>query len=260
MKHPFRMFSGLFVLLAFARNATALTYVLYSPSTFTTNTPALNAALGIAGLTYNDFQVNALVGGLNVSTTNPASGPTTVLANIYNQAAEGVFTNNLWAGGTGLVNTVNNGLWCCGGPTGQIATAITLTMPPSTVVGFGMGNFQSDVVDHAVFVNGQAQPLIPVIGNLPGFVSVINGLNGYLVITAGPGETIASVTIQQYVKGTLTVPADNISSTDGLIFSHVAFGSPSTGTSTSVPLPNWALVALATGCVGIGWRRVKTSA
>ena len=210
------------------------------PSVHSADTAAMDAALGITGLVIEDFEDVNLVPGLRVATTNPDSAPTSVLPNLYLDGS-GVFNNNSWDGPGALVNTVNNWSWFCSDSRcalGNIAQRRTFLLPAASKVGIGLGNFQAEIVDHAVLVNGVE--VVGAIESLPGFVNGVNVRNGYLTITAGPGEAINEVAIELRQNGTKATVAG--ASGDGLIFDRVAFA-PLTGLA-SFKLKN----SLVAGC------------
>lgn len=214
--------------LLLAGTASAFNVEVIHPSAYSADTVAMDAALGITGLVIEDFEDLDLVPGLRVATTSPDSAPTSVLPNRYLDGSE-FFVNNSWDGPGALVNTVNNWSWFCSNPNcslGNIAQRRTFLLPGTSKFGVGLGNFQADVVDHALLVNGVE--VVAALESLPGFVSGINLRNGYLVITAGPGEIINEVAFELRQNGTKT-PIGGASG-DGLIFDRLAFA-PATGLS-----------------------------
>jgi len=196
---------------------------LFAPETYSENTAAMDAALGIQELTIEDFEDVNLVSGLQVSTSTPNSGPRVALPQVYLDGS-GFFTGNSWAGPGALVNTTDNVIWCSPArcDLSGIAARTTFTVGGVKRFGVGLGNLQGELRDHAVSVNGVE--VVPRLESLAGFVSGINGRNGYLVISADPGESIDSVSIEVRANGTSEpVCCDN---GDGLVFDHVAFGDP----------------------------------
>jgi ribosomal protein L27 len=207
--------------LLVAGPAAAFDVELIHPSAYSTDTAAMDSALGITGLVIEDFEDLDLVPGLRVATTNPDSAPNSVLPNLYRDGS-GAFNNNSWDGPGALVNTVNNWNWFCSDPEcalTNIAQRRTFLLPGASKFGIGLGNFQAEIVDHAVLVNGVE--VVGAIESLPGFVNGINVRNGYLVIKAGPGEVINEVSIELRQNGTKTTVAG--ASGDGLIFDRMAF-------------------------------------
>lgn len=208
---------GLFTPLA----VDAFAVVVFPGSTHSADTAAMDAALGITGLAIEDFEDITLVPGLQVATTSPDSGPTATLPRLYIEGT-GSFSNNSWAGPGALVNTSDNRIWYGpgAGSLDNIAARTIFHVPGVRTFGVGLGNFQGDLRDHALFVNGVL--VEPLLESLPGFQSGINLRNGYLVITAGPGEVINSVAIEVRDNGGSAPLSGSVG--DGLIFDHVAFG------------------------------------
>jgi hypothetical protein len=231
-----------FVLLITGASANALLISLASGSNYSTDTATMDAVLGIAGLTIEDFEDVSLMSGLTVEHSNPNAGPTNTLANIYTEPSAS-FNNNSWDGPSALVNTFDNIIWFPPNNLDKISERITFGFSTAiTSFGVGLGNFQSDIVDHAIIVNGIDQGLIE---SFPNFVSGINIRNGYLLISAETGESINSVAIEMRDNGTST-PSDG----DGLIFDHLAFG------GSVVPVPEPTIIALfATGLFGLRFAR-----
>lgn len=199
----------------------AFTVVVFPGSTHSADTTSMDAALGITGLAIEDFEDVTLAAGLQVATTSPDSGPSATLPRLYIDGS-GSFSNNSWAGPGALVNTSDNRIWYGpgAGSLDNIAARTIFHVPGVRTFGVGLGNFQGDLRDHALFVNGVL--VEPTLETLPGFQSGINLRNGYLVITAGPGEVINSVAVEVRDNGS-TAPLSG-SAGDGLIFDHVAFG------------------------------------
>lgn len=205
--------------------ASGFEVTLLPPATHSADTAAMDAALGITGLVIEDFEDVDLVAGLRVATSSPDSTATSILPRTYIDGSDAFF-GNAWDGPGALVNTVNNLAWCCSGPgtLADIAQRRTFLVPGVRRFGVGLGNFQADIADHALLVNGVE--VVPAIEALPGFESGVNVRNGYLVVTAGPGEVIDSVAFELRANGT-GVPVSGAAG-DGLIFDRVAF-EPSSG-------------------------------
>jgi len=196
----------------------AFVITMFPASTFNANTAVMDAALGIAGFDIEDFEDVNLLPTLTVQTTNPNSGPTGTLPKIYLDGS-GSFFNNTWDGSHALVNTSTNDIWH-GGPgenlLNLIAERVTFDLTDAArSFGVGLGNFQAELVDHALLVNGVE--VAGALENFSDFTSGTNLRNGYLRIDAEPGESILSVAIETRANGTQTPVAD-----DGLIFDHVA--------------------------------------
>lgn len=210
-------------MIAMPGPAAAFDVQVFAPNVYSANTAAMDAALGIQGLTTEDFEDLSLAPGLQVATSTPDSGPRVLLPQLYFDGS-GYFAENSWAGLGALVNTTDNVVWCSPAlcDLSRIAARVTFTVPGVRRFGVGLGNFQGDLRDHAVLVNGVE--VVPLLESLPGFVSGINVRNGYLVVSAEPGETIGSVSIEVRANGSNEPVCCETG--DGLIFDHVAFGNP----------------------------------
>ena len=208
----------------------------FSGAIYSPDTSSMDTLLGITGYTIENFEDVVLVPGLSISYTNPNFGPVNVLPTVYNEAAVGNYINNLWDGSHALVNTPQNQEWNQPGiGLGSLVDRITFHLDGgATSFGIGFGNFQSDLVDHELLVNGVSQ--VSAIETLPGWISGINTRNGYIRIDAEPGELINSVSFDI-----------GIGTRDGLIFDRLAF-------TTAVPEPSSLLGVLAFGAFGIGSR------
>jgi hypothetical protein len=204
-------------------SAGAFSVTIFPGSTYSSNTAAMDTALGITGLTIEDFEDVNLAPGLQIQFTNPNAGPISILPRLYFDGT--TYTNNSWAGLGALVNTIDNYLWAVApGSIAKIADRTTFLVPGVQKFGVGLGNFQSDIRDHALFVNGVL--VHAALETVPDFATGINVRNGYLVITAGAGEVISSVGIEPRLNGTATPEYD------GLIFDHVAYSPPGAALST----------------------------
>ena len=203
---------------------------LLSNTNHNANTAVMDANLGITGLTIESFEDVNLAPGLTVEHSNPNGGPTGTLNAIYTDGS-GLFNNNSWDGPGALVNTFNNIVWFpAPGSLSDLASRVTFHLAaPVATFGVGLGNFQSELVDHAVFVNGVE--LVSAIEDLANFTNGVNVRNGYLLVQAGAGESITSVAIENRTNGTSTP----VSGADGLIFDRLAFGGTPIPAEVSAP-------------------------
>jgi hypothetical protein len=200
--------------------AGAADITVLSPSLYNSDTPAMDGVLGITGYAIEDFEDIALINGLSIETTNPDSAPKTELDQIYVDGS-GSFFNNSWDGSGAAINQPNNDVWY-GGPSGNIIPTLTESITfhiadCARSFGIGLGNFQADRADHAVYVNDVLQ--VAVLGDEPNFVTGVQVRNGYLIIDAAPDDPICSVRFENHTVGTL-IP---VSGLDGLLFDHLAF-------------------------------------
>lgn len=165
----------------------------------------------IVGMLIENFEDVQLVGGLtivlsvwrnssNVITTN---GPVTfagTLPQTWTASSSG-FPANPWDGTRALVNGWGH-TWAF-----PFASSVEFQFsPPRDAVGFGLSNFQSDVTQHTLLVNGIAQG---VVESLPGWVSTAAGKNRYVLISGEPIASVAFLADTHY---------------DGLVFDKIAVG------------------------------------
>ena len=236
-------------LLPGVRAGAAPVVTLLSNTNHNANVAVMDANLGITGLTIESFEDTTLVSGLTIQHTNPNGGPTGTLNAVYNDGS-GFFNTNSWDGPGALVNTFNNVVWFPSpGSVSDLASRVTFHLAaPVTTFGVGLGNFQADLVDHAVLVNGVE--LVSAIENLANFVHGVNVRNGYLLVQAGAGESITSVAIENRTNGTSTP----VSGGDGLIFDRLAFGGTPVSAAVSAP-GAVGLLGVALAAFGIVRRR-----
>lgn len=203
-----------------SQTAIAQTVVVHPASSYSADTAAMDATLGISGYAVEDFEDTALVAGLTIEHTNPSAGPTSTLPVVYTDGSASFF-NNRWDGPGSLISTFNNQIWFPPEASeANLSERVTFHLsPPVQTFGIGLGNFQAERVDHAVLVDGiVVEPALEALGS---FTSGINVRNGYLLIQAAPGGSISSVSIETRANGT-TTPVQGADS-DGLIFDHLAF-------------------------------------
>ena len=130
----------------------------------------------------------------------------------------------------------------------KIVQLITFDVGAVDFFGVGLGNFQGDIVDHALIINGV--DVVPAIENLANFTTGINLRNGYLKILAENGEAINTVAIGLRANGT-TIPAST--QRDGLIFDHLAIGNDVS--PIPVPAAVWLFGTALIGFIGYTKRR-----
>lgn len=217
----FATIAGLMIALALsatASQAPAATVISIAPGS---EGPA------IAGMIIEDFEDVTLVpgltvefsvwrNGLNLITANPPVAYTGTLPATWAPSSNS-FPLNAWDGTRALVNGWNHD-WAF-----PFASSVELRFsPPVASVGIGLGNFQSDVTLHSLFVNGVDQGTLE---SLSWWVSIVNGKNGYVLVL---GEPISSLRFT------------NDTHFDGLAFDKLAIGEP------------------ATPAAGTSWGRVKS--
>jgi hypothetical protein len=225
--------------------AHALTVTVRSPLVYSSNTAAMETALGIAGKTIEDFEDTTLISGLGIDYTLPG-GTTSIsaLPQVYTPGACG-FT---WGGVRALVNTPQNNCWDATGQA-NIASLVTFHVGSASFFGIGLSNFQPGLVDHGLLVNGVQVGVLESYANFALYNQSV-GRNGYLIIQAGAGESIQSVGFQLLANtggGTFMGTPNQSRPIDGLIFDHLAIDR----IEADVPLPAAAWLLLS-GMVGLG--------
>ena len=231
--------------------------VSLAPNTaYDANTADMDLALGLDAYTIEDFEDVNLVPGLSIEYISPDNGPITMLSQTYTDGS-GSFSNNSWDGNKALVNTFDNDIWF-GGPNGdvrgKIAQRVIFNVGSVDFFGVGLGNFQAEIADHAVLINGVE--VVSAIESLADFTSGINIRNGYLMIEAMSGEAINSVAIELRFNNTST-PIENGVQGDGLIFDHLAIGDRVP--AVPVPAAVWLFGTALLGLLGISRRRAKAT-
>jgi len=228
-----------FVLLAAVPPALASTFQFEDATSYNANTAQMDLDFGINGYLIENFEDTTLINGLSIRYTGNGFNVTQsslprVLAWPTSQSG--------WDG-TSLVTSdpanfpPANGTW---------PTMVTFTYSPgATSIGIGLGGFQSlndsqfPNTDHRLYVNGVQQGttlenLALAHGGL--FTSSGFNRNTYLIVYAGIGETITSISFENILSvgspGTVT---------DVLFFDHLAV-------RTDVPEPG----SLGLLCLGAG--------
>ena len=69
--------------MAISHSVAAFTIDVVANSVYSGDTVAMDTALGITGLTIEDFEDTVLATGLSIQHTNPNAGPTNTLTQIY---------------------------------------------------------------------------------------------------------------------------------------------------------------------------------
>jgi len=173
----------------------------FAGSSYSANTVAMDAALGISGYTVEDFEDTALISGLTISFEGliPENKSYTSLPKTFDSAGDSQTANNFWDG-TKVLTNAGNGL---NGPfLPSAATNTTFALASGApVIGIGLANFQSalssltnpfPVTDHTLFVNGQNLGTVESLAgvNWSGGVTV---RNAYLRIEGTEGSLITSI-------------------------------------------------------------------
>ena len=177
-----------------------ITLTFFPSSTFSTDTAAMNEALGISNYTIDDFSSIALISGLTITLSGVVPTTTlTALPALFNQNSSGCGTLNgqsfSWTNAYAITNTTTNSIQNCGVAQGFAQFTTFNYSPGATSLGIGLANFQSlDITKHELFVNGEDLGVLETLAGAnwsPGTV-----LNAYLRIDATNGAQINSVTFE----------------------------------------------------------------
>ncbi len=210
----------------------------YSSSTYTANTAAMNAALGISQATIDSFESPALTPGLSITLSGGVGVTTTTwtsLPNLFNgNNCDTTLANQAWDGVNEVSNLVGNA--CTQG--GAIASSTTFNYAPGTTLfGIGLSNFQSlnsplfPLTNHELFVNGVDMGVLETLAGVNWTPGVTR--NAYLVVTATGVTQITSVGFENI---------SSVSGADYLLFDHLAISTPE---PASIPVLGLGLASLA---------------
>jgi len=177
-----------------SRVSSAMTLTIYKVA----DTPwqSSDATLGLSGANIIDFESTALPSGVTVSVNAPAGSyaPTSTLPFLFDPVVNDpnpaqVLTPGIWDGTRVFVNRLDANV-----PLGYVDSPLTkwgsftFGFPAgTTLVGFSVG--QMDAAQ-TLSVNGNNLRVLDA-SNFPGS----GNRHGYLVITAGVGETISTVSL-----------------------------------------------------------------
>lgn len=226
-----------------ATGSAAFVVTAFAGSTYSANTAAMDAALGIGGYTIEDFEDTTLIAGLTISFDGNIAAPIsfTSLPKTFDSAGEPQTANNFWDGTRVLTNAGNgqNGPFL---PPAATDTTFTLASA-APVIGIGLANFQSatksgtnpfPVTDHTLFVNGQSLGTVEALAGA-NWTGGIELRNAYLRIEGTGGDLITSIRFR------------NDTGSDFLVFDRFAvYADP----ALAVPAPASAPL-LAFGLVGM---------
>lgn len=199
----------------------AYTITTFSPSAFNPNTTAMDAALGISGMSIESFTDTTLIPRLSVEFQNPDGGPFTSLPATF------LFNSvESWDGSPFLINRPNQD------NAFPYSDTIFHVSGGTSRFGVGLGDFQTVLNEADLFVNGINFGLI---STLPNYVDAMPNpsRNLYLLISADLGDQLIT-----------SVKFDNLASNDAHLFDHVAID------PSPVPEPG-SLLLLGTGLVGM---------
>jgi hypothetical protein len=226
-------------LLSVVPTEAAITLVPFSPTTFSTNEAAMNAALGITSYQIEDFEDTELLGSLSYRLGSPAAGTFTALPAVFSVSTDLAFTSNAWDGSRVLLGNAGNAF------PEEVARASSvefLIAGGARSFGVGLSNFQSLSApgpqfpsnDHRLQINGVDFGTLEA---LAGWVPGRTLRNLYLRIDASGLDTIKSVSFSNIGNGG-----------DLLVFDHVA--------TQAVPVPP-ALFSFLTGLCLFAYRALR---
>ena len=195
--------------------ANAITLTFFPASAYNSNTSIMDATLGLAGFTIDDFETLPFIPGLTLTISGDGVPLTTypslpVLLDTVTQCGSSLGSGQ-WDGSHTASNLLGNTLTSCSTPSG-LAKFATFDYSPGTMsFGLGLGNFQSltgsdiPITNHELFVNGVDMGVLETLAGAnwtPGTVR-----NAYLLIG---GDLITSVEFE------------NLTGQDYLAFDHLS--------------------------------------
>ena len=236
-KKNIQSFYTIIILLFIARNINAFAIVSYSPTYYNSNTAVMDTNLGISDYIIEDFADTTLISGLSIQYDNGSQ--LTSLPQVYDITTPLSLSNgeqfpngmpdNAWDETHALVNNVNNEF-----DFPFVAKTTFYLSGGVDSFGIGLANFQTKNASHDLYVNNVkiADITSP---NLSGYADGM-AQNLYLIINAGTGEKINSVSFLE-------------SSSDTLVFDHLAVKS-------NIPEP-LSLLLMGSTLLVLGLKRLK---
>lgn len=238
------------VLIAASPAQAGYTVTVFPISTYSANTAAMDATLGITGYVIEDFEDATFVPGMSVTfsefaNTNgtPAGIPDRTLAslpNLYDATDFFGFGPTYWDGTKALVTSSGGDNQFNTDPAPPVARVTTFTVAGGTTsFGVGVSNFQSlggpfAISNHDLLVNGVSLGTIEALAGTnwaPGLLR-----NGYVRIDAMGGDVIGSIGFRNRNDGPALA--------DIHIYDRVAFA------PAAVPEPA-SVALLAVGAAGV---------
>lgn len=144
--------SALMAILAGSSLQAGFIVTFYSSSTYSQNTAAMDATLGITGYLIESFESAALLPGLTISLDG--SSPLTSLPNVHIVNPVHLTADSQWDGSAAATNGLNNQV-------GSHSDLITFAYAAGAgSFGVGLGSFQSQnsplyaITNHSLLING----------------------------------------------------------------------------------------------------------
>ncbi len=190
---------------------------------FNPDTAAMDAALGITGMSIEDFSDTALIPRLSISFENPNGGPLTTLPALFTFLPEQAWDNP--SAPSFLINRPDQ--------LNQAPYSDTTFIVDGGTSRFGIGlsNFQTYLNEADLIVNGVN---FGHVSSLPNYVDGGPAVkNLYLLVSSETGDPLIT-----------TVKFDNLDTIDAHLFDHLAID------ASPVPLPA-SLLFLGTGMAGL---------
>lgn len=209
----------------------AYTLTTFGQGIYDADTAAMDAALGITGMSIEDFSDTTLIPGLTISFENPAGGPLATLPANFTFLAEQAWDNP--GAPSFLINRPDQLNQAPYSDTTFIVSGGT------TRFGIGLSNFQTFLNETDLLINGVNFGRVSALPNYVDGGPTIKNL--YLLISADVGDSLITA-----------VKFDNLDTVDAHLFDHLAID------AAVVPLPPavWLLgTAVASVALRGRWRR-----
>jgi hypothetical protein len=197
-----------------AAPAGAITLTFFPASAYNPTTSIMDATLGLAGFTIDDFETLPFIPGLTLTISGNGVPLTTYsslpsLLDTVTQCGP-VLGGGPWDGSHMASNLLGNTLNSCATPTGLAKFATFDYAPGATSFGIGLANFQSltasiPITNHELFVNGVDMGVVETLAGANWTPGTLR--NTYLLISGG---LITSVGFE------------NLTAADYLAFDHLA--------------------------------------
>jgi hypothetical protein len=165
-------------------------------STYNSNTTVMDQSLGLTGCTIENFEDGTLVRGMSIKMEGYFGGNLYPYGPITQNPPTFSYGANFWDGGRYLINLPNDSH----GHRSNTVFYFSNSIYPYGLSFFGTG-LASFYADYSLYVNETL--VCSHIAQIPNYTYTADEQrNGYLKITAGPGESIWSVRFKQNVVNT----------------------------------------------------------